>query len=69
MSPVPTLSTKKNDESVSGAVDRSQQHVDVVQQKHFEKRAIDPKKRALLKNLVKKSTTCHHLQIYTQANV
>ena len=40
-----------------------------VQQKHFEKRPLDPKKRALLKNLVKKNTLCHHLQIYTQANV
>src|ERR671912_288391 len=42
---------------------------DSVQQKHFEKRPLDPKKRALLKNLVKKNTLCHHLQIYTQANV
>ena len=39
------------------------------QQKHFEKRMMDPKKRATLKNLVKKNTACHHLQIYTQANV
>jgi hypothetical protein len=39
------------------------------QQKHFEKRVMDPKKRAILKNLVKKNTACHHLQIYTQANV
>ncbi|HWS19952.1 MAG TPA: hypothetical protein VN239_04640 [Nitrososphaera sp.] len=39
------------------------------QQKHFQKRAMDPKKRAILKNLVKKNTLCHHLQIYTQANV
>lgn len=38
-------------------------------QKHFEKRPLDPKKRALLKNLVRKNTLCHHLQIYTQANV
>lgn len=38
-------------------------------QKHFEKRPPDPKKRALLKNLVRKNTLCHHLQIYTQANV
>ncbi len=42
---------------------------DTVQQRQFEKRPIDPKKRALLKNLVKKNTLCHHLQIYTQANV
>lgn len=68
MSPAPTLSTDQNDENVSRPVD-SKQHVDVIQQKHFEKRAIDPKKRALLKHLVKKNTTCHHLQIYTQANV
>jgi hypothetical protein len=27
------------------------------------------KKRALLKHLVKKNTSCHHSQIYTQANV
>ena len=38
-------------------------------QKHFEMRPLDPKKRALLKNLVRKNTLCHHLQIYTQANV
>lgn len=42
---------------------------DSAQQKHFEKRPLDPKKRALLKNLVRKNTLCHHLQIYTQANV
>jgi hypothetical protein len=42
---------------------------DSAQQKHFEERPPDPKKRALLKNLVKKNTLCHHLQIYTQANV
>jgi hypothetical protein len=29
------------------------------QQKPFEKRPLDPKKRALLKNLVKKNTLCH----------
>src|SRR5919109_810795 len=46
-----------------------EEHNNSVQQKHFEKRAMDPKKRAVLKNLVKKNTTCHHLQIYTQANV
>jgi hypothetical protein len=46
-----------------------QPEVDTVQQKQFEKRPIDPKKRAILKNLVKKNTLCHHLQIYTQANV
>ena len=39
------------------------------QRNPFMKRPLDPKKRALLKNLVKKNTLCHHLQIYTQANV
>src|ERR687892_1261255 len=38
-------------------------------QKHLEKRPLDPKRRAVLKNLVRKNTSCHHLQIYTQANV
>ena len=38
-------------------------------QKYFEKRPLDPKRRAVLKNLVRKNTSCHHLQIYTQANV
>ncbi|HZA47947.1 MAG TPA: hypothetical protein VE521_03365 [Nitrososphaera sp.] len=38
-------------------------------QKHLEKRPLDPKRRALLKNLVRRNTLCHHLQIYTQANV
>jgi hypothetical protein len=42
---------------------------DSLKQKHFEKRPLDPKKRALLKSLVRKNTLCHHLQIYTQANV
>ncbi|HKG70766.1 MAG TPA: hypothetical protein VKA87_02650, partial [Nitrososphaeraceae archaeon] len=42
---------------------------DVAQQKHFERRPLDHKKRALLKALVKRNTSCHHLQIYTQANV
>ncbi len=70
LSPAPALSTKERNERDKGAGDEEQQQtVDVVQQKHFEKRAIDPKKRAVLKNLVKKNTTCHHLQIYTQANV
>ena len=41
----------------------------VVQQKRPEGRPLDHKKRALLKNLVKRNTSCHHLQIYTQANV
>jgi hypothetical protein len=57
-SPAPALSTEQK-----------QEEFDTVQQKHFQKRALDPKKRAILKNLVKKNTLCHHLQIYTQANV
>jgi len=40
-----------------------------VQQKPFERRPVDHKKRAVLKGLVKRNTLCHHLQIYTQANV
>jgi hypothetical protein len=39
------------------------------QQKYLARRLIDPKRRAILKHLVKKNTRCHHLQIYTQANV
>ena len=46
-----------------------EEHNNSIQPKYFEKRAMDPKKRAILKNLVKKNTLCHHLQIYTQANV
>src|ERR671924_619228 len=42
---------------------------DSPKQIHFEKRQLDPKRRALLKNLVRKNTSCHHLQVYTQANV
>ncbi len=57
-SPSPALSTEQE-----------QEEDDSAQQKHFERRSLDPKKRALLKNLVKKNTLCHHLQIYTQANV
>jgi hypothetical protein len=58
-SPAPALSTEQGREEQD----------DCAQQKHFEKRPLDPKKRALLKNLVRKNTLCHHLQIYTQANV
>src|ERR671918_1574530 len=58
-SPASALNTEQGQEA---------EEDDSPQQKHFEKRAIDPKKRALLKNLVKKNTLCHHLQIYTQAN-
>jgi hypothetical protein len=39
------------------------------QHRVLESRPLDPKKRAMLKHLVKKNTRCHHLQIYTQANV
>lgn len=39
------------------------------EQKIMERRPIDAKKRAMLKQSVKKNTRCHHLQIYTQANV
>jgi hypothetical protein len=66
-SPVPALSTEQEEEKAG--VEGEKRQIDAVQQKHFEKRAIDPKKRTLLKNMVKKNTLCHHLQIYTQANV
>jgi hypothetical protein len=49
--------------------ERHEEDDDSLKQKHFEKRPLDPKRRALLKNLVRKNTSCHHLQIYTQANV
>ncbi|MDQ5864052.1 MAG: hypothetical protein M3263_04150 [Thermoproteota archaeon] len=65
-SPAPALRTEEEEEKVTL---REDEHIDAIQQKPFEKRAIDPKKRAMLKNLVKKNTLCHHLQIYTQANV
>src|SRR5215207_6663896 len=60
-SPASALSTEQEQED--------EEEDDSAQQKHFEKRPLDPKKRALLKNLVKKYTLCHHSQIYTQANV
>ena len=65
-SPAPALRTEQEEEK---ATLREGEQIDAIQQKQFEKRAIDPKKRAFLKNLVKKNTLCHHLQIYTQANV
>jgi hypothetical protein len=65
-SPAAALQTEQNEEKLRGG---DKEPIDVIQQKHVEMRAIDPKKRALLKNLVKKNTVCHHLQIYTQANV
>jgi hypothetical protein len=58
-SPTSALSTEE----------RHEEDDDSTKQKHFEKRPLDPKRRALLKNLVRKNTSCHHLQIYTQANV
>ena len=57
-SPTSDLSTEKR-----------QEEDDSPKQKYFEKRPLDPKRRAVLKNLVRKNTSCHHLQIYTQANV
>jgi hypothetical protein len=57
-SPTSTLSTEE----------RHEEQDDSPKQKQFEKRPLDPKRRALLKNLVRKNTLCHHLQIYTQAN-
>lgn len=39
------------------------------QQRVLQRHPIDAKKRAMLKHLIKKNTRCHHLQIYTQANV
>lgn len=59
-SPTSTLSAEEGQE---------EEEDESPKQKHFEKRPLDPKKRALLKNLVRKNTLCHHLQIYTQANV
>jgi hypothetical protein len=56
----PVLSTEQK---------RKEERSELLQQKHFEKRILDPKKRAVLKKLVKRNTSCHHLQIYTQANV
>ncbi len=60
-SPTSTLSAGQGQEE--------EEEYESPKQKHFEKRPLDPKKRALLKNLVRKNTLCHHLQIYTQANV
>src|SRR5919106_5373523 len=58
-SPTSALSTEK----------RQDEDDDSPKQKHFEKRPLDPKRRAVLKNLVRKNTSCHLLQIYPQANV
>jgi hypothetical protein len=59
----PALNTGQRQE------EEEEEENDIAQQKRFEKRPLDPKKRALLKNLVRRNTLCHHLQIYTQANV
>ena len=59
-SPSHTLSTEQ---------EKGEEIEDNVQQKPFERRPLDYKKRAFLKGLVKRNTLCHHLQIYTQANV
>jgi|SRR5919107_3714898 hypothetical protein len=63
-SPTSALSTEEGKEE-----EEEEEEDDSPKQKQFEKRPLDPKKRALLKNLVRKNTLCHHLQIYTQANV
>jgi hypothetical protein len=60
-SPSHALSTKQEKEEEA--------EEDNVQQKPLERRPLDHKKRAVLKGLVKRNTLCHHLQIYTQANV
>jgi hypothetical protein len=61
--------SEKHQFSPSPALSTEEEEDDNAQQKHFERRPLDSKKRALLKNLVKRNTLCHHLQIYTQANV
>jgi hypothetical protein len=62
-SPSRALSTEQEGEG------EGRENNDDAQQKHFERRPLDHKKRALLKALVKRNNSCHHLQIYTQANV
>jgi hypothetical protein len=62
-SPSQALSTERGEEGEGEGGE------DVAQQKPFERRPLDHKKRAHLKSLVKRNTSCHHLQIYTQANV
>src|SRR5215212_5996820 len=56
-------------QSLSTEQENGEEGEDNIQQKPFERRPLDHKKRALLKGLVKRNTLCHHLQIYTQANV
>jgi hypothetical protein len=63
--PAPALNTGQRQEEE----EEEEEENDSARQKRFEKRSLDPKKRALLKNLVRRNTLCHHLQIYTQANV
>jgi hypothetical protein len=56
-------------QSSSSSALRTEEKESTQQQKYLARRPIDPKKRAILKHLVKKNTRCHHSQIYTQANV
>jgi hypothetical protein len=69
LSSAPVLSTEQGQGGEEEGEEGEEGENDSVQQKRFIKRPLDPKKRALLKNLVRKNTLCHHLQIYTQANV
>jgi hypothetical protein len=57
------------EQQFSSATASGMQQKQSAQQRALEKHVVDPKKRAILKHLVKKNTKCHHLQIYTQANV
>src|ERR671923_3058310 len=59
--------SEKQQSSSTSALGTEQK--DRIQQKYLARRPIDPKRRAILKHLVKKNTRCHHSQIYTQANV
>jgi hypothetical protein len=59
----------KQQSSSSSSTLRTEEKESTQQQKYLARRPIDPKKRAILKHLVKKNTRCHHSQIYTQANV
>ena len=57
------------EQQFSSATASDTQSKQSAQQRALEKQIVDRKKRAILKHLVKKNTKCHHLQIYTQANV
>lgn len=59
--------SKKNQFSSTTALGAEEKQSD--QQTALEIHPVDPKKRALLKHLIKENIRCHHLQIYTQANV